>query len=55
MANTDIPFPLTLGKLETLELGGGGLDLKLCIHAMHIYEMVAIFYFFTYFMYNAFL
>ena len=44
MADTDIPFPLTLRKPETQTWGGGGMvgNLKF-FHTKHIYKMVAIF------------
>ena len=41
MANTDIPFLLTLRKPETQTLGGVGNLKFFC--TMHIYEMAAIF------------
>ena len=44
MADTDIPFPLTLRKLETQTLGGVG-NLKF-FHMINIEEMAAIFQFF---------
>ena len=44
MADTDIPFPLTLRKPETQTLGGVG-NLKF-FHTMDINKMAAIFQFF---------
>ena len=44
MANTDIPFLSTLGKPETLTLGGGQ-NLKF-FHMIDINEMAVIFNFF---------
>ena len=45
MANADIPFPLTLVKLETQTLGGGVSNLKFfCM--IDINKMAAIFNFF---------
>ena len=44
MADADIPFPLTLGKLETQTLGGFGNLKFFCM--INIKEMAAIFFFF---------
>ena len=44
MADTDIPFPLTLRKMETQTLGGLGNLKFFC--TINIYEMAAIFQFF---------
>ena len=46
MADTDIPFLLTLGKLETLTLGGGGIGNLKFFCTININEMAAIFQFF---------
>ena len=43
MANTDIPFPSTIGKPEIQTLGGGNLKFFCTIN---IKEMAAIFQFF---------
>ena len=43
MADPDIPFPSALRKLKTQTLGVGNLKF---FHTMHIYEMVAIFFYF---------
>ena len=45
MADSDIPFPLTLGKKETQPFGGIS-NLKFFCMA-DIYEMAAIFQFFS--------
>ena len=44
MVDADIPFPSTLGKLETQTFGGGG-NLKF-FHMIYINKMAAIFQFF---------
>ena len=45
MADTDIPFLSTLGKLEAQTWGGVVRNLKF-FHMINIYEMAAIFQFF---------
>ena len=46
MAKADIPFLLTLRKLDTQTLGGGVSNLKF-FHTININEMAAIFQFFS--------
>ena len=42
ISDANIPFSLTLGKLETQTIGGGVSNLKF-FRMMHIYKMATIF------------